>query len=182
MPANKAQTTNEIILETSLQAFFYDQLVEINQKSSRPLPTETIFYSSLVMDHFGDSGRYFEIEDGRVRDKVLGLKLLESSNRSKTEQKRILKDVGDTALLVCGYFSDSVNQKIVDLSYYQELGQMAYRRLNSFIPEFYNYPEFFTVMSDKFHAMTNLMTLISKQNLEQSKMESVFLISDKKIA
>lgn len=181
MPAEKL-TTKQIVLETSLQSFFYDQLIEINQKCSRPLPNETIFYSSLVMDQFGESERYFEIEDGRVRDKILGTKLLESSGRTKVEQKRILKDVGDTALLICGYFSDSLNPKIVDLSYYQELGQIAYRRLNNFIPEFYNYPEFFSVMSDRFHAMTDLMALLSKKNQDCVDQDSIFLISSKKIA
>lgn len=181
MPAEKL-TNKQIILETSLQSFFYDQLIEINQKCSRPLPNETIFYSSLVMDQFGESEKYFEIEDGRVRDKILGTKLLESSQKSKGEQKRMLKDVGDTALLICGYFSDSLNPKIVDMSYYQELGQIAYRRLNNFVPEFYNYPEFFSVMSDKFQAMTDLMGLLSKHNQDQGELNSFFLITNKKIA
>lgn len=160
---------SEIVLETSLQAFFYDQLTEVNKKYSAPLPRETIYYSSLVMDHFGESGKYFELnEEGKVREKTLGVKLLESTNLTKTTQKSTLKDVGDTALFLCGYFSDSLNRKIVDLGYYQEIGQIAYRRLDSMVPSAYEVPSFFEKLSYKFSSLAELMNIVSRKNQASS--------------
>lgn len=178
MPSDE---TKEIILETSLQAFFYDQLIEINQKNLNPLPNETVYYSSLIMDQFGESQKYFETQEGRVREKILGTKLLEASSQPRPVQKRMLRDIGDTALFMCGYFSDSVNKKLIDLSYYHELGRIAYRRLNSHIPELYDYPEFYDLLSEKFQHLTEMIYLVSKQN-EGLSTDDAFLIVDPKIA
>jgi hypothetical protein len=40
-----------------------------------------------------------------------------------------LKQVGDTALYVAGFFAESLNRKLVDADYYIELGGAAYREL-----------------------------------------------------
>lgn len=173
--------SKEIVLETSLQAFFYDQLLEVNKKNLNPLPNETVYYSSLIMDQFGESQKYFDTQEGKVREKILGTKLLESSGQPRRVQKRMLRDIGDTALFMCGYFSDSVNKKLIDLSYYHELGRIAYRRLNSHVPELYDYPEFYDLLSKKFQNLTEMIYLVSKKN-EGLDTDDAFLIVDNKIA
>ena len=170
-------------LESSLQSYFYTQLQEINEKSQEPLPNETIYYSSLVMDSFGDAEKYFEKEEGKVRDKILGIKLLKTSHMTKEERKRSLKDIGDTALLICGFFSDSLNKKILDTKYYQELGQTAYRRLNSEVPQAYDIPSFFDIISMRFDQLTTVMNLVSAQTLGRDDLlDSAYLITNKKLA
>ena len=135
MSKNRSEVKKgKIILETDLKSFFYKELEALNRCAVVPLPNETIFYSSNVMDNFSSSDKYFEIEDGKVRNKLLGLKLLESSQLDYVAQKRALRDIGDSALLLCGVFSNSLKSKIVDLSFYENLGAVAYSRLNSFIP------------------------------------------------
>jgi hypothetical protein len=93
----------------------------------------------------------------------------------------MLRDIGDTALFMCGYFSDSVNKKLIDLSYYHELGRIAYRRLNSYIPELYDYPEFYDLLSDRFQHLAEMIYLVSKQN-EGLNTDDAFLIVDRKTA
>ena len=167
---------NKLILESSLQSFFFDQLLELNKKSQAPLPNETIYYSSLVMDRFGDAGQYFEVIDGKVREKILGVKLLESSHQNKTEQRRSLKDIGDTALFVCGFFSDSLNNKIVDTKYYQEVGQIAYRRLNIHVPDAYQMDSFYRVLSKSFEKLSLMMSLVSEQTFKNSQENNPYLL------
>jgi hypothetical protein len=162
--ANKGATNSSIVLETSLQTFFYQKLQEINHKCTKPIPDEAVFYSSLVMDQFGESKKYFEIQEGKVREKVLGMKLLESSHLPKSHQKVVLRDVGDTALLICGYFSESVNNKIVDLRYYQDLGKTAYNRLNGMSPLVYDKKDLFALISKYFYELTELIGFYSKSN------------------
>jgi hypothetical protein len=156
---------DNLILESSLQSFFFDQLSDLNKKSSSPLPGETIYYSSLIMDRFGEAVEYFEVsEDGKVRDKTLGVKLLEANSLGRTTQKRVYRDIGDTALFLCGYFSESLNKKIIDTSYYQEVGQIAYNRLNNIVPKAYEVPKFFEMLSDTFEKVAMMMNVVSKQN------------------
>ncbi|MCR9202984.1 MAG: hypothetical protein NXH75_00290 [Halobacteriovoraceae bacterium] len=176
------QKNRDFVLESSLQSYFYSQLQEFNEKSTQPLPNEAIYYSSLVMDRFGESGNYFEVIEGKVRDKILGMKLLETHNMNKEERKRTLKDIGDTALVICGFFSDSLNRKIIDTSYYQELGQTAYQRLNTVIPTAYDVPAFFEQLSLRFSRLTTVMSLVSEKTLNNSMDGSeAYLIVTKKL-
>jgi hypothetical protein len=161
---------SNLILESSLQVFFYDLLQDFNRKSTRPLPNETIFYSSLVMDQFGNSEKYFEEVDGKLREKILGIKLLESGQMPKEKMKATLKDVAETSLLVCGYFSDSLNRKMTNVNYYQDLGVIAYSRLNSLEPKAYNIDSFYSKVSKSFLDITILMNLASKNDLSDPSM------------
>lgn len=168
--------SSELILESSLQVFFYDHLQEFNKKSMSPLPNEAIYYSSLVMDNFGDSAKFFEQVDGRAREKVLGVKLLESSQFTKEKQKVILKDIAETSLLICGYFFDSLNKKMIDIRYYEDLGKIAYTRLNSFSPNAYDVPAFYKMMAGNFSEITLLMSLVAKRYASSSDKDMPWLI------
>jgi hypothetical protein len=172
-----------IVLETSLQAFFYDQLMDLNRKNVSPLSNEAIYYSSIVMDKFSQSKEYFETNGDKVRDKTLGKKLLECGHMSKVSQKRELRDIGDTALLLCGFFSQSLNRKIVDLNYYHDIGKMAYRRLNGIIPDAFQVNSFYDILSNTFKEMTLMMTIVSNQTnmVSDSDQSIIYISNDKKI-
>jgi hypothetical protein len=170
-----------LVLESSLQVFFYDHLQEFNKKSLTPLPNETIFYSSLVMDNYGDSSKFFEQVDGKSREKILGIKLLEANQLPKEKQKMAIRDVAETSLLVCGYFADSLNKKMIDVKYYQDLGMIAYSRLNSITPVAYDVPSFYKKMANSFAGITLLMSLVSKKYSSDRDMPWLIL-SDRKVS
>ncbi|MEI8347062.1 MAG: hypothetical protein WCG27_06325, partial [Pseudomonadota bacterium] len=151
----------ELILETSLQSFFFDELQKVNHKSQHPLRNELIFYSSNVMDCLSESDKYFQIIDGKIQEKLLGPKLLQAENLSKAKKKKELKDVGDTALLLCGLFPESLEGKIVDARYYQDLGKMAYSQLDGLVPSFLDMESFYRFLARSFEMMTNLMSIVA---------------------
>lgn len=153
----------KIILSTNLKGFFFEGLTELNKKSLCPVPESIIFYSSDVLDKFALTEDFFEVSEGKVREKVLGMKLLEATQYSKEEQKRMYKEVGDMSLMVCGYFSQSVNKKIVDTHYYAQLGKMAYGHLNTVTPSFLDIPSFYNMVSTCFESLTMLMTLLASR-------------------
>lgn len=177
---NSLVSKSQIVLESSLQVFFYDLLREINCKSTRPLSNETIFYSSLVMDKYSNSQNYFEMVDGKMREKILGLKLLESGQMPKEKMKASLKDVAETSLLVCGFFSDSLNRKIIDVKYYQKLGMIAYSRLNTIEPTAYNVSSFYKNISRSFLEIITLMNLAALKS--GADKDQAWLIVSQKIA
>jgi hypothetical protein len=174
------ENSTRLILENSLQGFFYDQLQEFNQKADTPLPNETIFYSSRVMDRLGVSDRYFDtVEEGRVKDKVLGLKLMEVSSMTKRQKRRTLKDIGDTSLLLCGYFSESLNRKIIDTKYYQDLGVLAYQRLDCLVPQLFDIPSFYEQLSNYFGQLTLMISLVSQKNSSQQNDMLLYVANSK---
>ena len=135
------------------------------------------------MDNLGDSSNYFEIVDDKIKEKVLGIKLLESTQYTKEKQKIILRDIAETALVMCGYFYDSLSNKMIDARYYENIGKIAYARLNSYSPKAFDIPSFYKHFSDSFTDVTLLMNLVSKKYSAESDPDMPWLIlKDKKIA
>ena len=173
MSDNKVNSSSgSIILESDLKSFFYKELEALNRCAINPLPLETIFYSSNVMDNFSVSERYFDIQSGKVKNKILGIKLLESSQLSSEAQKRELRDIGDSALLLCGVFSESLNRKIVDLNFYESLGAVAYGRLNAFIPNELEIDGFYLTLAENFKCLANMMSAATSTFLNNSEDDS----------
>jgi len=161
-------------LESSLQVYFFDVLQKFNKNSTSPLPNEMIFYMSLVMDKFGVTHQYFEKIDGKYKEKILGIKLLETSQLPREKQKENFQDIGETALHLCGYFPESMNKKIVDSKYYQDIGVQAYLHLNSLSPKAYNMHNFYQLFAKNFNKATTILSLVSEQHI--SDPSSFFLV------
>ncbi len=174
MPEN--DNGKKIILSTNLKGFFFDGLVELNKKSLCPIPESIIYYSSEVLDKFALSQEFFEFSEGKVREKILGVKLLEASQMGKEEQRKVYKEVADMSLIVCGYFSESVNKKIVDTHYYAQLGKMAYGHLNSVSPTFLDIPCFYGMIATCFESTTTLMSLLASKNRNED--QSLLILRD----
>lgn len=154
--------SQKIVTVDNLQTFFFESLSKLNCNLSHPLPEEAIFYSSDVLDRYTLSKDYFEKIDGKVQEKVLGLKLLEASHKSKLDQEKIYRDVAETTLILCGCFANSVNEKIVSHNYYRSIGKIAFSRMNSYRPSFMNMPSFFEFMANSFESVTRLLSLMEK--------------------
>lgn len=168
------QNGKKIILTANLQGYFFEGLTELNKKSLCPVPQSTIFYSSDVLDKFALSDHFFEVNEGKVREKILGMKLLEATQMTREEQKRVYKEVGDMSLLVCGYFAESVNKKIVDTQYYAQLGKMAYGHLNNVMPNFMDIPSFYNMLATCFESLTTLMTVLAHKNRSGEEHHLIF--------
>lgn len=156
-------SAKKIILSTNLKGFFFEGLSELNKKSLCPVPESVIFYSSSVLDKFALSEDFFETSEGKVREKILGMKLLEASQHTREEQKKIYREVGEMSLMVCGYFSQSVNKKIVDTNYYAQLGKMAYSHLNNVTPKFFDIPHFYGMVATCYESLTTLLMLLASK-------------------
>ena len=78
------------------------------------------------------------------------------------EQKRkIYKEVGDTALVFVGYFSKSLQSKLVDSKYYIEIGKMAYKRMDKVYPDYLDIPGFYHKLSHYFEGITTLLKVFA---------------------
>lgn len=153
--------SKEIITVPSLQTYFFDVLSDFNKKAPCPIPQEIIYYSSDVLNKFALSQEYYDLREGKIREKILGTRLLEATQVSREEQKKIYKDVGDTALFLCGYFAESTHKKLVDANYYSQLGRSAYSNLNGVVPRFFDIPCFYSMLSTSFGSMVNLISKVA---------------------
>lgn len=161
---HKKEDAKKILLTSSLQGYFFQGLAELNKKSLCPVPESVIFYSSDVLDKFSLSQEFFEVSDGKVREKVLGVKLLEATQLPREEQKRVYKEVGDMSLMLCGYFSESVNKKIIDVHYYAQIGRTAFGHLNNVVPSFLDIPCFYGMVATSFGPLTSLISMLASKS------------------
>jgi hypothetical protein len=60
----------------------------------------------------------------------LAVLYIRAVHSSRAERTRLLRTMGDTALFVSGFFSDSLSRGLVDLGYYKAMGGHAYARLS----------------------------------------------------
>lgn len=168
------QPKSQIILNGNLQAYFFQGLQDLNKKSLCPVPESVLFYSSDVLEKFTLSEDFFEVNEGKVRQKILGIKLLEATQLTREEQKKVYKDVADMSLMICGYFAESVNNKMVDINYYAQVGKTAFTSLNTLMPNFLDIPYFYGMVATCFESTTTLMSLLANQSRSSHEPHIIF--------
>ncbi|MBT7766641.1 MAG: hypothetical protein HN730_05750 [Bdellovibrionales bacterium] len=142
---------------------------QVNKRSIKPFSQEMIYYLSRVMDRLNDPTTLFEqTKSGQLQNRVMSLKLLEAGSMRKKQQKRILQDVGESALLLCGFFHRSLENRLVDIEYYQKMGATAYIRLNKIVPEFFDIPSFYRGVGTSFKVLTDMMTVVARDFFDGS--------------
>ncbi len=156
---------NKIILpEKSLTQYFYKHLSEVNKESLCPLPEEFILYSSEVLDKYSVSDVFYNMEAGKVNEKVLGINFLEAHHKSKSEKKLIYKDIGDTILIQLGLFPGSVKDKQSMHSYYLNLGRSSYSKMEKLDCSFYDIPNFYNLLATSFEYIIKLLSAMSESH------------------
>src|SRR5436309_2130032 len=65
----------------------------------------------------------------------LAVRLARALEAGGTRQRASLKNIGDVSLFVSGFFSDSLNRKLVDVDYYVTIGGYAYGALSRVEPD-----------------------------------------------
>ena len=92
-------------------------------------------------------------------DEALGVRLAQALQTAGAAQRDGLRKVGDLSLFISGFFSDSLNRRLVDVDYYIQLGERAYgslaRRGDPALGEVYD------ELSEKFTAMVDILTEVS---------------------
>jgi hypothetical protein len=107
-------------LTGSLESFFRDEVDLACKQEGVPTGSPTQPYLVHLLAAYAAQP---------IEDRPLGLKLLNAMGASPRERRTHLREIGDTSLFVCGFWGDSLNRSLVDVGYYTDLGEMAYREL-----------------------------------------------------
>jgi len=77
------------------------------------------------------------------------------------QQRASLKEIGDVALFVSGFFSDSLNRKLVDVDYYVSIGGCAYNVLSRVETDMFS--PVFAELGEKFVGFVDVLTEVSER-------------------
>ncbi|HEY7447020.1 MAG TPA: hypothetical protein VH702_02670 [Vicinamibacterales bacterium] len=118
----------ESLVRNESPAAYFKELVESALQRQRLQASElTSFYIVNLLTTFvhRDNGLC-----GRADAEPLALQLARAMESEGSVRREALRSVGDLSLFVAGFFSDSLNRKLVDIDYYVMLGGRAYESLS----------------------------------------------------
>ena len=91
----------------------------------------------------------------------LGLRLAQALESGGIRQRTSLKHIGDVALFVSGFFSDSLNRKLVDVDYYVSIGGCAYSALSRVETD--TFSPVFAELGTKFVGFVDVLSEVSER-------------------
>ena len=85
-------------------------------------------YLVKLLEYYVPAGNLFDEvdEQGRRTKSTLAETFLRAMNSEPQLRAEMLKKMADRALYITGFFSDSLQRKVVDIDYYAEMGVSAY--------------------------------------------------------
>jgi len=128
----------------------------------------TEFYLVNLLQEFHNTEGHFISNGKGAVEKPLGLLLLEALNGSTSQRLRCLKRVGDSALIIVGFFEDSIHRSIMEPSYYISIGESAYSTLAHIHESGGAFFELYSELSQKFAKLVDAISAIAPWNIASS--------------
>lgn len=116
------------LVTANLKQFFGDLLLEAADRSKADVSPLALNYVASVLVQFHETARLF-MQKG-VKLPVLSDMLSEALEADLYRRVTLLRQLGDTSLMVSGYFPEAVRRRTMNLSYYYQMGGTAYSRLS----------------------------------------------------
>lgn len=129
------------------------------------LSEHTRVYLVHLLEHFISSDNLFpRSATGKLQDQELALQLAAALEAEGVEERRArLRRLGDFSLYIAGYFSHSLEKKLVDVDYYIGMGGSAYLEAAN-LPGKQVTADVFGELGTKFPSMVDLLGQISEES------------------
>ncbi len=149
---------------------FFSEAVDdaFKQRKLPPTPLANEYLVKLLTHYIFADNLFDETsENGKKTRSTLAELYLKAMNSEPSVRLDLLKKLGDTSLYITGFFSESLNKKIVDVSYYVNMGESAFSSLASSVNE-EAYSSLYKDFSTQFIKYMEVLNCISKQtNLQK---------------
>ncbi len=149
MPLVRRETTTEYFKELVEGALAHQQLA---------VDELTSWYVVNMLAGF----THVDAMHGGLQDEPLALEMARAFEQGRYAEHRTLKRVGDTSLFISGFFSDSLNRRIVDIDYYMSLGAVAYRFLSRHDADAQS--SVFGELAAKFESFVDVLSEVSERS------------------
>jgi len=135
---------------------FFKELVDGALANQRLAANElTAFYVVQLLANFMERPSSGDEDDTAP----LALRLGQALETGGMRQRTSLKHIGDLSLFVSGFFSDSLNRKVVDVDYYVSIGGYAYMALSRFETD--TFSPVFAELAEKFVGFVDVLSEVS---------------------
>ena len=109
-----------------LFAFFQNEVIEVAKDTSTTVPADTQIYLANLLVRFARTEGLFVQQDGELEREPLALLLRKALEQEDAARLRTMARLGDVALYTSGFLAEDIESRGLDLSYYIQMGGMAY--------------------------------------------------------
>lgn len=139
------------LIDSDLRAFFADLLVTAADEKKWSISPLAIHYVAEMLVRFNETALLFSQKG--VSMPVLSDMLSEALEADFYRRVSILRQLGDTSLMVSGYFPEALERRNVNRSFYHQMGETAYSHLSEISERSNVYIE----LSEQFSLLVNLI-------------------------
>ena len=106
-------------------------------------------------------------------EKPLAILMMDASHRDQQTKIKELKCVGDTALVIVGFFAERVQRTIMGLPYYTSMGGLAYRKLSTLLSSEDDLVEVYLDLSNNFKRYAEALSIVAPWNIASSNADLI---------
>jgi hypothetical protein len=152
------------------QDFFRELVTDALGRQKVSTKPETEFYLVNLLNHFMKTDRLYQTDsNGGLNEKPLAFMVKEAIEEPTPEgQSKMFRHIGDVTLYTAGFFQDSLNRKLVDVDYYIDVGNTAYKQVASHTEEAL-LRTIYQELADKFAAFVDVLADVSCKTTPRSE-------------
>ena len=159
------------IVEGNIHTFFQELLLDAAKGQHAEVSLHVLSYVTDMLVEFQQSARFFHGTEARMP--VLVDLLTDALEANDHRRISLIRHMGDTSLMLSGYFPAAISKHGMNIKYYQHMGEIAYAQLGA-LSEDYNV---FDELSDQFVLLSDLVNEVSEQT--QSSHDSLLKLLEK---
>jgi len=116
------------IIHSSLDEFFGGLLLNAAERKKASVSNFALQYVSKVLSEFHSTSAFFYQKDAKIP--VLSDLMAEALEADLYRRITLFRRLGDTSLMLSSFFLEALSRRLVDLSYYHQMGEAAYSHLS----------------------------------------------------
>jgi hypothetical protein len=119
------------------QEYFHDLVTQALSNQKVRTKPEAEFYLVNLLNQFMHTERLYQKDgEGHLQNDALALMFKDALELQRAEEQRAMfRHVGDVSLYVAGFFQDSLSRRLVDVDYYINMGENAYKHVANRVNE-----------------------------------------------
>jgi len=155
-------TQQRLIIDADLGEFFRSQVADARQELGVNLTDMTEYYLVNLLCEFSKPGG----PAPKPGDEPLALIYKRALEAEPVQRVKLLKNLGDVALYVAGFFAEFVERSLVDVDYYISMGGGAYSNLSDLVAaqrQGETFAELYLQLARQFATLVDLFSEIAER-------------------
>lgn len=171
LPMKNQGGRSSISIISSSEQYFSEVLTQAFMSRKIEAPIQVKNYLVGILQFYLDSRNLFDEEtvdeSGRRKPQSMAEMYMIAHQSESSVKTELLKKLADKSLYISGFFSDSLQRKIIDVDYYAEMGGSAYASLAHCTRED-TLAYVYRVFSKRFLEFVDVLSILSQQSQLQS--------------